>query len=118
MNDLKKVLLALSADNARRNAESASATAVAPVDEPVILESEKDRRIYKYIVDLYGKNRVFEAIGKIKGKRKPYVSNVVKILGVKIPDIIINPAVLKNSEQKAIIARQNFDFARRLLDNE
>lgn len=117
MNDLKKILSALSADNARRGTQISSATAVAPVDEPVILENERDRRIYKYLIDLYGKNSVFDAITKITGARKPYISNVVKIMNVKIPSAITEPAVFNNSTQKQQIAKQNLASVRQLLDN-
>lgn len=46
-------------------------------DLGVILENERDRRTLKWLIDTVGQDAVRDAIERIPGRRKPYVSNVL-----------------------------------------
>ncbi len=54
-------------------------------DLGVIIENERDRRTLKWLIDTVGKDAVRDAIERIPGRRKPYVSNVAKALGLTPP---------------------------------
>ncbi|MGF6410042.1 hypothetical protein OKW37_001712 [Paraburkholderia sp. MM5482-R2] len=58
----------------------------------VILLTDCDRRTYDYLVSECGFTRVSKAIEQLPGRRRPYVSNIAKILGVTIPEsVVITP---------------------------
>lgn len=117
MKDFKKTFPALAADSACAGTVADTDAAASAVPSPLIIETEKDQRIAKYLIDLYGKNRVFDACSKLSGNRKPYVSNIVKILGVTVPDSILNPTVKKHSVHNRDIAKRNLESIKQMLDN-
>ncbi|PRP68482.1 hypothetical protein BUE93_22025 [Chromobacterium amazonense] len=51
----------------------------------LIVESDRDRRTVQWLIKTVGQEKIDDAIGKLMGKRKPYISNVCKILGVSPP---------------------------------
>lgn len=117
MKDLKKILLALSADNARRSTASNTGAAAPATPLPVIVETDTDKRCLRYIVDLYGKKSVLEACDKLPGSRKPYISNIIKIMNITIPEAIKTPTDHKLSAQKRESAKQNIANARKMLED-
>ena len=56
-----------------------------PVETGVIVESPRDQRVLEFLVANVGAAEVRAAVTKLAGNRKPYVSNVAKILGISIP---------------------------------
>ena len=61
-----------------------------------IIENDKDQRIYEWLLSQVGQQAIDDAINKLVGQRKPYLTNIVKILGLKIPK-----SVLKTPPDKA-----------------
>ena len=61
----------------------------APAVADVIVESDRDRRVYDYLVQTCGITRVVNARNQLPGRTRPYVSNLAKMLGVTIPDAVI-----------------------------
>jgi hypothetical protein len=57
--------------------------------EPIIV-NDKEERIYSWLLAEVGQPAIDEAIKKLAGNRKPYLSNIVKILGLKIPKSVLN----------------------------
>jgi hypothetical protein len=55
----------------------------------VILANERDRRAFAYLIETCGMHRVTRARQDLSGRRRPYVSNIAKMLGVTIPDAVI-----------------------------
>ncbi|OHR41019.1 cryptic plasmid protein A [Neisseria sp. HMSC070E12] len=54
--------------------------------EPMITENERDRRTAAWLIETYGAEAVAEAEIRIAGARKPYPSNIAKILGADLPE--------------------------------
>lgn len=52
----------------------------------IIINSEKDQRLFNWLVEAVGNAAIEEACSKLAGNRKPYVSNIVKILGLHPPE--------------------------------
>ena len=54
-------------------------------DLGVIVENERDRRTLRWLIDTAGQDAIREAIQRIPGNRRPYVSNVAKTMGLTPP---------------------------------
>jgi len=57
----------------------------------VIVESERDRRTLEWLIERAGCEAVGQACALLAGRRKPYVSNVAKALGLKPPVSLGSP---------------------------
>ncbi len=57
----------------------------------VIIANDKDRLAYFYIVKCRGEQSIPYAISQLAGNRKPYISNIAKILQIDIPDNLSDP---------------------------
>ena len=55
------------------------------VEEVVILANERDKRALAWLRGQVGDDAIREAVGRLAGARKPYVSNLAKILGLTVP---------------------------------
>lgn len=55
------------------------------ISENVIIVSDRDKETYHYLVRQRGKDAVELATNYLAGKRKPYVSNIAKLMKVSIP---------------------------------
>lgn len=73
----------------------------------MITENERDRRTAAWLIENYGAEAVAEAETRIAGARKPYPSNIAKVLGATLPE------ALKRTENAA--ARQKLAELRRML---
>lgn len=51
----------------------------------VVLMNDRDRRTLQWLRDSVGDDRVAAAIQQISGERKPYLTNICKVLGVTPP---------------------------------
>lgn len=58
----------------------------------VIVESERDRRTLDWLISQVGVNAVEEACSQLVGERKPYVSNIAKVLGLAPPESVGRPS--------------------------
>ncbi|MGB7990797.1 MAG: cryptic plasmid protein A [Candidatus Methylophosphatis roskildensis] len=58
----------------------------------VIVESERDRRTLAWLIEQVGQNAVERACANLGGKRKPYPSNLAKILGLVPPESLCRPS--------------------------
>lgn len=76
----------------------------------MITENERDRRTAAWLIETYGAEAVAEAETRIAGARKPYPSNIAKVLGASLPE------ALKRTENAA--ARQKLAELRRMLDGK
>ncbi|WP_322034196.1 hypothetical protein [Paraburkholderia sp. J76] len=54
----------------------------------VLVETHKDERCLAYLVAQKGEDAVRTAVTQLAGNRKPFVSNIAKILGVDFPDSV------------------------------
>ncbi len=79
-------------------------------NEPMITENERDRRTAAWLIETYGAEAVAEAETRIAGARKPYPSNIAKVLGASLPE------ALKRTENAA--ARQTPARQRRKTDGK
>jgi hypothetical protein len=57
----------------------------------VIVESARDRRTLDWLIERVGREAVTQACARLVGRRKPYVSNVAKALGLKPPANLDGP---------------------------
>ncbi|MEF1504662.1 cryptic plasmid protein A [Neisseria gonorrhoeae] len=63
----------------------------------MITENERDRRTAAWLIETYGAEAVAEAETRIAGARKPYPSNIAKVLGASLPE------ALKRTENAAAL---------------
>jgi hypothetical protein len=52
----------------------------------MITENERDRRTTEWLIEQYGTEAVERAKTQLAGARKPYPSNIAKILGARLPE--------------------------------
>lgn len=76
----------------------------------MIIENERDERTAAWLIETYGAEAVAEAETRIVGERRPYPSNIAKVLGVSLPES------LKRTENAA--ARQKLAELRRMLEGK
>ncbi|MEX3964854.1 hypothetical protein AB4Y42_22010 [Paraburkholderia sp. EG286B] len=58
----------------------------------VVIESLRDERALAFLISTKGESAVQNAVKRLCGNRRPYVSNIAKILDVTIPDeVLITP---------------------------
>lgn len=55
----------------------------------VIVMSERDKRTLDWLIDQVGADAVERACAALSGERKPYVSNIAKVLGLHPPDSLM-----------------------------
>jgi hypothetical protein len=76
----------------------------------MIIQNDQDRRAVAWLIEKFGAEAVAEAETRIAGERRPYPSNIAKVLGVTIPE------ALKRTENAA--ARQKLAELRRMLEGK
>ena len=74
----------------------------------MIVQNERDERTAAWLIEQVGAEALAEAETRLQGARKPYPSNLAKVLGLTLPDS------LKRTENAA--ARQKLAELRRMLD--
>jgi hypothetical protein len=55
------------------------------MEDQVILNNDRDRRTFAWLRQQAGDAAVVQAIAGLSGARKPYVSNLCKVLGMSPP---------------------------------
>lgn len=67
------------------------------------LESDLDRRVLAWLRAAVGDEAIRDAVARIPGRRRPYVSNLCKALGVAVPPEVVDPsrAALAREEARA-----------------
>lgn len=51
----------------------------------MITENERDKRTAAWLIEQFGAETVAEAEARLAGARKPYPSNIAKVLGATLP---------------------------------
>ncbi len=74
----------------------------------MITENERDRRTAAWLIENYGAEAVAKAETRIAGARKPYPSNIAKLLGATLPE------ALKRTENAA--ARQKLAELKNIIE--
>jgi hypothetical protein len=54
----------------------------------IIVESERDKRTLEWLISQVGLVVVEQACIELAGQRKPYVSNLAKVLGLEPPESV------------------------------
>jgi len=57
----------------------------------VIVANDRDRRTFAWLRSQVGDEAISGAVGRLVGGRKPYPSNVAKVLGVVLPECLERP---------------------------
>lgn len=52
----------------------------------VVIENARDKRTFNWLVSQVGQEAIEGALNRLSGKRKPYLSNIIKELGVALPE--------------------------------
>lgn len=52
----------------------------------MIIQNERDERTAAWLIEQYGAEAVSQAERQLAGARKPYPSNIAKILGAELPE--------------------------------
>lgn len=76
----------------------------------MIIQNDRDRRTAAWLIEQFGAEAVAEAETRLKGARRPYPSNLAKVLGVTLPE------ALERTENAA--ARQKLAELRRMLEEK
>ena len=76
------------------------------------LDNERDHRVLAWLRSTVGDEAIRDAIGRLAGRRRPFVSNLCRVLGVEVPPEVIEPskAVLSREE-----ARQRLEGLKRRM---
>lgn len=71
-------------------------------DYTIPLDNERDRRTLAWLRSTVGDEAIRDAIGRLAGRRRPFVSNLCRVLGVEVPPAVVEPskAVLSREEAK------------------
>lgn len=63
------------------------------MDDILLIQNDRDRRALAWLIDQVGEDAIRQAVGRLAGERKPFVSNVAKVLSVKLPrSVELTPA--------------------------
>lgn len=76
----------------------------------MIIQNERDERAAAWLLEKFGAEALAEAEARLKGSRRPYPSNLAKVLGATLPEN------LKRTENAA--ARQKLAELRRMLERK
>ena len=76
----------------------------------MIIQNERDERADAWLIEKFGAEAAADAESRLAGARKPYPSNIAKVLGVPLPEC------LKRTETAA--ARQKLASIRRMLEGK
>lgn len=76
----------------------------------VIISNEKDRKVFNYLLSSVNDDMIVWAVNNLSGNRKPYVSNVAKLLKVDIP----NERLLQDPDT-VIPVEQGIDMLRQVM---
>ena len=76
----------------------------------MIIQNERDKRTAAWLIEQVGAEALAEAETRLQGARKPYPSNLAKVLGLTLPES------LKRTENAA--ARQKLAELRRMLEGK
>jgi hypothetical protein len=74
----------------------------------VIVQNERDERTAAWLIEQVGAEALAEAETRLQGARKPYPSNLAKVLGLTLPDS------LKRTENAA--ARQKLAELKNIIE--
>lgn len=61
------------------------------VELGVIIANDRDRRTLAWLRDCVGDVAIIKVTGRLAGNRKPYPTNIAKILGLPIPETVALP---------------------------
>jgi hypothetical protein len=54
----------------------------------MITENERDKRTAAWLIEQFGAETVAEAEARLAGARRPYPSNIAKVLGATLPEAL------------------------------
>lgn len=74
----------------------------------MIVQNERDERTAAWLIEQVGAEALAEAETRLQGARKPYPSNLAKVLGLTLPDS------LKRTENAA--ARQKLTELKNIIE--
>lgn len=78
------------------------------MENQVILNNDRDRRTFAWLCQQVGDAAISQAISGLPGERKPYVSNLCKVLGMEPPaNLVITDRETALSHLAAIRAGLN-----------
>jgi hypothetical protein len=76
----------------------------------VIVETDRDRRTLVWLIEQVGDEAVQKACAQLVGHRKPFVSNISKVLGLVPPESVLGPSRKEAKERlgalKAILKKR------------
>lgn len=52
----------------------------------IVIENQRDKRTLNWLVSQVGQEAIEGALNRLSGKRNPYLSNIIKELGVALPE--------------------------------
>lgn len=78
--------------------------------QKIIIENERDERIYDWLLKTVNEEEINNAISSIQGNQKPYLTNILKKLGLKAPNSI--------TQTPKEIARQNLNRILKYIDEK
>lgn len=51
----------------------------------VIISNDRDRKVFNFLLSSVNEDMILWAVKNLDGNRKPYVSNIVKLLKIEVP---------------------------------
>jgi len=71
-------------------------------DYTIPLDNERDRRTLAWLRSTVGDDAIRDAIGRLAGRRRPFVSNLCRVLGVEVPIEVVEPSKAPLSREEAL----------------
>lgn len=74
--------------------------------DQILIANERDQRTLAWLIEQVGEHAIVDAVGQLAGKRRPYLSNVAKVLGVDLPAQLERTPTATAREHLAAIKQQ------------
>ena len=72
----------------------------------VIIANDRDQLAFNYLKKVVGESRINDAVNKLAGARKPYISSIAKILNVTIPTDLQSDTLNEKQKDGLLKARE------------
>lgn len=56
-----------------------------------IIENDRDRRAFSWLCEQVGADAIAEAVERLPGNRRPYLTNIARVLGLEPPRLLDVP---------------------------
>lgn len=59
------------------------------IKQLLIIENARDERAFEWLIKTVGEEKILWAIANLHQNKKPYLTNIIKILGLTVPGSVL-----------------------------